>query len=67
MALHKFMENFKPVNPSPTKGHAKGDMSSYKPVNSHTPTSGPKDQASMVPKMSGPIKTGKKGSLSGIK
>lgn len=61
-----FMGNYKPVSPSPTKGHKKGNMSDHKPVNPHTPTSSPKSQASMVPKMSGPIKKGK-GSLGSVK
>ena len=61
------MKGHTPVNKMPAKGHASGDMRSYNPVNPHTPTNGPPAQANMVPKMSGPVKSGKGDPTSGVK
>ncbi len=66
MALHKFMENFKPVHPAPTKGHKSGTMKDHTPVNPKTPVSSKPSQFTATPKMSGPVKTGK-GALGGVK
>jgi len=69
MALHEFMENFKPVNPVSNKGaHKSGTMGDFKTPNSMAPITPAKFQSDTVPNsISQPVKIPMKDGTSGAK
>lgn len=68
MALHEFMENFKPFNPMPTKGNKSGTMKDFKSPNAMAPIAPAKFQSGTVPNsISQPVKVPMKDGTSGVK
>lgn len=68
MALHKFMENFNPLNTMPTKGHKSGTMNDFKSPNAMTPIAPAKFQSDTVPNsISAPVKITTMDGTSGVK
>jgi len=56
------MRGFKPANPVANRGHRTTE--NFKPANAHAPTAGPSAQETLVPKLSGPVKSGRGNPLS---